>query len=66
MCPFCLATAAILAGGATGAGGVAAAITGIVLRKKTRIKFPEPTEAAEVKNGNHSDGGKTPEGGLPQ
>lgn len=64
MCPFCLATAAIIAGSATGAGSVTAVVAGVLLRKKSRIKFPEQIETAEVKNGNNSDGRETPEDGL--
>jgi len=34
MCPFCIATAAIIAGSATGTGGLSALIAVTVLKKK--------------------------------
>jgi hypothetical protein len=34
MCPFCLATAAMIASGAAGSGGLGALVAGVVLKKK--------------------------------
>ena len=54
MCPFCLATAAVIAGSATGTGGVTALIAGTILkRSKRKAIFPE--EAEEVNHGNNSN-----------
>jgi hypothetical protein len=61
MCPFCLATAAVIAGSVTGTGGVTALITGTILkRNKREILLQEE----EVKNGNSSNGVENPEDGV--
>jgi hypothetical protein len=49
MCPVCLATAAVIAGSATGTGGLGAFIATKILRRKPRA--PELTEAKEKSNG---------------
>jgi hypothetical protein len=64
MCPFCLATAAIVAGSATGAGGLTAIIAGTLFTRKRRKRFPEQDETEEVSRGNDSDGSEEPENGL--
>lgn len=51
MCPFCLATAAVIAGSATGTGGVAALAAGVFLKRNKR-KLPPQNEAEEV---HHDD-----------
>jgi hypothetical protein len=61
MCPFCLATAAIIAGSTAATGGLTTIAAVAVFRRK---KFPEHNEKQEVNCGNHSDGSKEPEGGL--
>ncbi len=50
MCPVCLATAALIAGSATGSGGITALVAGTILKRKSR--FPEQTNAEEVKGGD--------------
>jgi hypothetical protein len=64
MCPFCLATAALIAGGATGTGGLTAIIAGSIWIRKKRKTFPEQRETEEVNRGKHSDRSKESEGGL--
>lgn len=51
MCPFCIATAAVIAGSATGTGGVTALVAGVFLKRKKR-KLPPLKEAEEV---HHDD-----------
>jgi hypothetical protein len=62
MCPFCLATAAVIAGSATGTGGLTGFVASTIFRRKKRGKIPNSIEAKEVKDGNDSDGGKAPSG----
>jgi hypothetical protein len=53
MCPFCLATASIIAGSATGTGGLTALIAG-----RFRVPKPDskiPTTNQEVHDGHDSD-----------
>ena len=64
MCPFCLATAALIAGSATGTGGVTAIVAGTIFMRKRRKEFPEQNETEEVNRGNHNDGIKASESGL--
>jgi len=47
MCPFCLATAAVIAGSATGTGGVTALVAGVFIKRSKR-KLPPLNEAEEV------------------
>ncbi len=51
MCPVCIATAVVIAGSATGTGGITAFVTQKILRKK-----PPSTENQEMNHGNHSPG----------
>jgi hypothetical protein len=51
MCPVCIATAAIIAGSATGTGGITAFVAQKILRKK-----PSASINQEVNHGNHSSG----------
>lgn len=51
MCPVCLATAAVIAGSATGTGGIGAFVATRILRRK-----PTSTANQEVNHGNHSSG----------
>jgi hypothetical protein len=51
MCPVCIATAAVIAGSATGTGGITAFVAQKILRKK-----PTSTQSQEVNHGNHSSG----------
>jgi hypothetical protein len=64
MCPVCLATAALIAGSATGTGGITALVAGTFLRKRSLHRFPEQINTKEVQNGNDSDGCKTEGSGL--
>ena len=41
MCPFCLTTAAVIAGSATGTGGVTALVAGVFLKRKKRKLLPQ-------------------------
>jgi hypothetical protein len=52
MCPFCLATAAIIAGSATGTGGVSALVASTVLRRKAHKEFSKEIQAKEVEDGD--------------
>jgi hypothetical protein len=64
MCPFCLATAALIAGSATGTGGLTAIVAGTIWMRKKRKAFPEPSETEEVNRGKHSDGSEESDGGF--
>jgi len=55
MCPFCLATAAVIAGSATGAGGVTALVAGVLLKPIKRKLLPR-NEAKEVHYDDSSRG----------
>jgi hypothetical protein len=59
MCPVCLATAAILAGSATGTGGLTALVARRFWKRESKDKFPtiEPKE-------NHD--GHQPDRSSPQ
>jgi hypothetical protein len=61
MCPFCLATAAMIAGSATGAGGVTALIAGTILKRNKRRILPQ---GEEVEDGNNSSSGGNSEDGI--
>jgi hypothetical protein len=63
MCPFCLATAAVIAGSATGTGGLTAFVATTIFKRKRRKKFPYQIETKEVEDGNN-DSGKASESGL--
>lgn len=58
MCPFCLATAAVIAGRATGTGGLTAFVAGTILKRNKQKILPR-NEAKEVDHGiddNRSEG----------
>jgi hypothetical protein len=61
MCPFCLATAAMIAGSATGAGGVTALIAGTILKRNKRRILPQ---GEELENGNNSNSDGNSEDGI--
>lgn len=63
MCPFCLATAAVITGSATGTGGVTAFIAGTILRRNKR-KILSPNEPEEIHHGNDSDTSTDTQNGL--
>jgi len=54
MCPFCLTAAAIIAGSASGTGGLAALVACVVLKKKQRELFI-PIREQEVRNGDSNN-----------
>ena len=61
MCPVCLATAAIIAGSATGTGGLTALVA-FTFRKPQK---PFPTEnKKEDQDGHHSDTSSSPQDRL--
>jgi hypothetical protein len=64
MCPFCLATAAVIAGGATGTSGLTAIVAGTIFKRKRQKRVPEQDKEAEVKDGDGSDRGEASESGL--
>jgi hypothetical protein len=58
MCPFCLATVAIVAGSASGTGGLTALLAGTILKRKREDKRPDQIRAKEFDDGcddNRSD-----------
>lgn len=55
MCPVCIATAAIIAGSASGTGGIAAFITRKFGRKRFGESFPAISQPKEDKNGQQLD-----------
>ena len=66
MCPFCIATAAVVAAGASGTGGVAALFTSKLLRSANRNTFTEHADPKEDQHGDDDNGPKTVEGGIAQ
>ena len=66
MCPFCLATAAVVAASASGTGGVAALFTGKLLRRAKRNTFTQATETKEVQHGHNDNGPEAQDGGIAQ
>jgi hypothetical protein len=65
MCPFCLATAAVVAASATGSGGLAA-LVGALLRKSARKLFTQDTDTKEVEHGHDNNGPQAVERGVAQ
>jgi hypothetical protein len=55
MCPFCIATAAMIAGSATGTGGVAALVAGVFVKRNKRKLLPQ-NEAEEVQRDDSNRG----------
>ena len=66
MCPVCIATAAVIAGGAAGSGGLAALTVGLFRRKSREINFPKQTENEEVHHGDDHDSSGTSESGIEE
>jgi hypothetical protein len=66
MCPFCLATAAVVAASASGTGGVAALFTGSLLRKANKKTFTKTTDMKEVDYGHNDNGPQTGERSVAQ
>jgi hypothetical protein len=66
MCPFCLATAVVVAASASGTGGVAALFTGKLLWKARRKTFTEDTDTKEVQHGHDDNGPEAVQGGIAQ
>ena len=69
MCPFCLATAAVVAASATGSGGLAALVTGKLLRKSARkhfTHFTRDTDTKEVRHGHDDNGSEARKSGAAQ
>ena len=58
MCPFCLATAAVIAGSASGTGGMTAIVATVIYKRKKRETFSRQIEAKEVEDGNDGDKGQ--------
>jgi hypothetical protein len=54
MCPFCIATAALVTASVAGTGGLAALVTGKLMRKKRARTFSETINAKEVEH-DHDD-----------
>ncbi len=65
MCPVCLATAAILAGSATGTGGLTALVARQFRKRESKTQIPM-TEQKENHDGHHPDRGATPQDRLPR
>ena len=63
MCPVCLATAAIVAGSATGTGGLTALVARII-RKRKRENPPPANE--EDHYGHQPDSSSSPQDRLPR
>lgn len=53
MCPFCLATAAMIASSATGTGGVTALVAGVIMKRNKRKILQK--EEKEVTHGNDNN-----------
>jgi len=66
MCPVCIATAAVIAGSATGTGGLTAFVATTIFKRKFRLKFSEQTKAEEVHDGDHHDRTEGSESGFAQ
>ncbi len=63
MCPVCLATAAIIAGSATGTGGLTALVANKFRKRKTTKDFPKQIETEEDRNGYEPYGSASIESG---
>jgi hypothetical protein len=66
MCPFCLATAAVVAASATGSGSLAALVGAKLLRKSARNHFTQDTHTKEVEHGHDDNGPQAVERGVAQ
>jgi hypothetical protein len=63
MCPFCLATVAVIAGSATGTGGVTALVAGVFLKRKKRKLLPR-YQSEEVDHDDNSNRSRDTEDGF--
>jgi hypothetical protein len=63
MCPVCLATAAIIAGSATGTGGLTALVAFTFRKPKLQNQFPD-TEKKEDQHGHQPDRSSSPQDRL--
>jgi hypothetical protein len=61
MCPFCLATAAIIAGSATGTGGLTALVASKFRKRASAREFPGSIETKEDRHGYKPDGSPSSE-----
>jgi hypothetical protein len=52
MCPFCIATAALVTASVAGTGGLAALVTGKLMKRTAEKDFPERTNAREGEHGH--------------
>ena len=52
MCPFCIATAALVTASVTGTGGLAALVTSKLMKRTAKKDFPERTYVREVEHGH--------------
>jgi hypothetical protein len=52
MCPVCIATAAMIAGGTAGSGGLTALTIGLFRRKNRKGEFLKPTKTEEIHHGD--------------
>ncbi len=66
MCPFCLATAAVVAASASGTGGVAALFTGKLMRRANRKTFMKANDTKEDQHGHDDHGPEAVEGSFAQ
>ena len=64
MCPFCLATAAIIASSATGTGGLAAVVVSKFRKETITNQVSRANGTKEERNGYDPDRSATPESGL--
>ena len=65
MCPVCLATAAILAGSATGTGGLTALVARQFRKRESNNQFPT-IKPKENHDGHQPDRGASPQNRLPR
>ena len=56
MCPVCIATAAIIAGSATGTGGLSAFVVAKIMKRNPANDSPNRSTQKEVAHGNEHDG----------
>jgi len=66
MCPVCLVTAAIIAGSATGTGGLTALVARTIRRKTRENPFPTIANKEEDQDGHEPDRSSSPQDGLPR